>query len=254
MKNGSEVGSSVVSVYQGDISFKPSKLLEFKFSRDNDRRKYSFYELLYFRNGKRVNEPSHILDEQFGLDYIPASPILAKNINIKNQEEHKNLKVVSAPQQIQDLYSFVEELSLEPKLENAINSSIVTPFHIKNGFPQGILNHLFYLKNKYRYTYCLNSNEEKLRSYQNIIDNRKGYIRLQIIKPNGTAPGSNAVMEIWPPFCCSTIHDHGDAFGLVKVLSGSIYVENFHYLCPKGEKPTPYIRNLYEKGGYTWMS
>lgn len=35
---------------------------------------------------------------------------------------------------------------------------------------------------------------------------------------------------MWPPFNCSGIHNHGDSFGLIKVLAGTITVQNFSEL------------------------
>lgn len=60
-----------------------------------------------------------------------------------------------------------------------------------------------------------------------IYENRAGYIRLELLPHEGLGPGSMAVLEIWPPYHCSSIHNHGDAFGLIKVLSGSIRVQNY---------------------------
>lgn len=35
----------------------------------------------------------------------------------------------------------------------------------------------------------------------------------------GTGPGGMAVLEIWPPHCSSPTHNHGEAYGLIKVLA-----------------------------------
>ena len=64
------------------------------------------------------------------------------------------------------------------------------------------------------------SNKEDLVKY--ITKERTGYIRLEMVEADGSAPGSKAVLEIWPPFHCSPVHNHGDAYGVIKVLSGAI--------------------------------
>ena len=60
------------------------------------------------------------------------------------------------------------------------------------------------------------------------------------------------VVEIWPPWCCSIVHNHGEAFGVVKPLAGSIRVQNFHRLGFGSDKP--YAEFTYHTGSYTWMS
>lgn len=40
----------------------------------------------------------------------------------------------------------------------------------------------------------------------------------------GNAPGGMAVVEVWPPYNCSMVHNHGDAYGLIKVQSGILQV------------------------------
>ena len=48
------------------------------------------------------------------------------------------------------------------------------------------------------------------------------YIRVSVGLPCGTSPGIPYVMEIWPPGHFSPIHNHGNAFGVVRLLHGSI--------------------------------
>ena len=45
-----------------------------------------------------------------------------------------------------------------------------------------------------------------------------------MLEHEATGPGAMAVLEIWPPFCCSPIHNHGEAFGLIKVIANEICV------------------------------
>lgn len=60
-----------------------------------------------------------------------------------------------------------------------------------------------------------------------IYKTRSGYLRFEVVPTEGLSPGSPAVFEIWPPYYCSSIHNHGEAEGLIKVLGGAIRVENF---------------------------
>ena len=59
---------------------------------------------------------------------------------------------------------------------------------------------------------------------------RPNYLRLELLPHAGLGPGSMAVLEIWPPYNSSILHNHGEAYGLIKVLTGSIRVENFNEL------------------------
>lgn len=58
------------------------------------------------------------------------------------------------------------------------------------------------------------------------------YIRVSVGLPSGCSPGIPYVLEIWPPGHFSPIHNHGNAFGIVRLLHGSITSEHplFPYL------------------------
>ena len=123
------------------------------------------------------------------------------------------------------------------ELQFAIHHSLVTPYgYSLNDTPLGIMNHLYKLKCGKEYKefkpFTNDKNNKKVfqskdQMLDDIYSNRAGYIRLELLPHEGLGPGSMAVMEIWPPYHCSSIHNHGDAYGLIKVLSGSIRVQNF---------------------------
>ena len=50
-----------------------------------------------------------------------------------------------------------------------------------------------------------------------IYKNREDYIRLELLPHEGMGPGSMAVLEVWPPYNCSIVHNHGEAYGIIKV-------------------------------------
>lgn len=54
---------------------------------------------------------------------------------------------------------------------------------------------------------------------------RQCYIRVSVGLPSGCSPGIPYVLEIWPPGHFSPIHNHGNAFGVVRMLHGSITSE-----------------------------
>ena len=42
-------------------------------------------------------------------------------------------------------------------------------------------------------------------------------------RARGTSPGEPFVLEIWPPGHYSPIHDHGLAYGVTRMLHGSLH-------------------------------
>ena len=38
---------------------------------------------------------------------------------------------------------------------------------------------------------------------------RPNYIRLELLPHEGLGPGSMAVLEVWPPYNSSILHNHG---------------------------------------------
>jgi predicted metal-dependent enzyme (double-stranded beta helix superfamily) len=64
---------------------------------------------------------------------------------------------------------------------------------------------------------------------------------MEILPHEGLSPGSMAVLEIWPPYSCSPIHNHGHAYGLIKILSGQVRVQNFKELTFDDFTAKPYL-------------
>ncbi|CCM00576.1 uncharacterized protein FIBRA_02611 [Fibroporia radiculosa] len=79
------------------------------------------------------------------------------------------------------------------------------------------------------------------------------YLRITIGRDMGDSPGIPYVLEIWPAGHYSPIHDHGDAFAVIKVLYGSIHVYYFDSLDPPGPQ---HIANpaVLKAGDITWLS
>ncbi len=50
------------------------------------------------------------------------------------------------------------------------------------------------------------------------------YLRLTMGNPQGSAPGHNYVIEVWPPGHYSPIHSHSSTYAVIRVLSGEILV------------------------------
>jgi hypothetical protein len=81
------------------------------------------------------------------------------------------------------------------------------------------------------------------------------YIRVSVGLPSGCSPGIPYVLEIWPPGHFSPIHNHGNAFGIVRMLHGSITSERplFPYPVtnPASVCPTPCVLEMRSPGDFS---
>lgn len=77
------------------------------------------------------------------------------------------------------------------------------------------------------------------------------YLRVTLGLDEGRSPGIPYVMEIWPAGHQSPIHNHGEAYAVIKVLHGEIHSSYFKDL--KEDKPIPYRVEKFEAGNVTWM-
>ena len=142
----------------------------------------------------------------------------------------------------------------------AIHNSLTTPYGYYKGWQIGVLNHMFKIKSKRHYEPInfkkvvdgkeVDKSPDEIK--EEIYKKRAGYLRFEVIPTEGLSPGSPAVFEIWPPYHCSSIHNHGDADGLIKVLGGAIRVENFKNLSHQENKP--YMVSNYRENNYTWLT
>ncbi|CAF1096652.1 unnamed protein product [Rotaria sp. Silwood1] len=78
------------------------------------------------------------------------------------------------------------------------------------------------------------------------------YLRITIGHPDGKAPGHAFVVEVWPPGHYSPVHNHSNAYGIIKVLSGRILVKIYPELALNVRQHPP-IETILEKGQVTWM-
>ncbi|BDA44750.1 hypothetical protein COCOBI_06-2280 [Coccomyxa sp. Obi] len=80
---------------------------------------------------------------------------------------------------------------------------------------------------------------------------KQSYLRVSVGVPSGCSPGIPYVLEIWPSGHFSPVHNHGNAFGIVRILHGSITARTFNkHLTCEG----PLQEALLTKGDITWFS
>ncbi|KAF8069883.1 RmlC-like cupin domain-containing protein [Lyophyllum atratum] len=78
------------------------------------------------------------------------------------------------------------------------------------------------------------------------------YLRITLGSDEGNSPGVPFVMEIWPSKHRSPIHDHGEAYAVIKVLHGEINASYFTKLDHKsGIKLEPDF--TFQKDQVTWI-
>jgi hypothetical protein len=78
------------------------------------------------------------------------------------------------------------------------------------------------------------------------------YLRITYGERLGNAPGHSYVIEIWPPGHYSPIHNHSNAYGIIRVLHGRLLVKNYPQLTTNSVQYPP-IEQLLEEGHVIWM-
>ena len=81
----------------------------------------------------------------------------------------------------------------------------------------------------------------------------KTYLRVTLGMDRGNSPGIPYVLEIWPKKHGSPIHNHGNAYAVIKVLHGglTIHVYNKHTDSEKDKELTKFD---VKQGDVTWIS
>ncbi|EIE21521.1 hypothetical protein COCSUDRAFT_56736 [Coccomyxa subellipsoidea C-169] len=83
------------------------------------------------------------------------------------------------------------------------------------------------------------------------VPRRQSYLRVSVGVPCGCSPGIPYVLEIWPAGHFSPVHNHGNAFGIVRILHGSITARTYNkHLACEG----PLQEAVLTKGDVTWFS
>jgi hypothetical protein len=60
---------------------------------------------------------------------------------------------------------------------------------------------------------------------------KQSYLRVSVGLERGCSPGIPYVLEIWPAGHFSPVHNHGNAFGIVRILHGSIKSSPLNFMC-----------------------
>lgn len=82
----------------------------------------------------------------------------------------------------------------------------------------------------------------------------ESYLRVGLGPHRGNSPGIPYVLEIWPSKHYSPIHNHGNAYAIIKVVHGGLTVRVFnkHDIANQGAKPLKEVD--IHKGDVTWIS
>jgi hypothetical protein len=175
----------------------------------------------------KVKEKTCLIDP-FVMDYGPL--IIDKNMPRRVGDlQNNDLTIVDLKEispEIERLYSKIKELYIEKIEIDAIDYS------------------------------CKN---EKCILYKILIEKKKSYIRIPLGPNFNKQPGQPYVLEIWPAGKSSSIHNHGNAVAIIKVLYGIIKVELFNSFEIKNnpyqkEMPKPINILTLKAGDITWMT
>ena len=154
------------------------------------------------------------------------SPFVLDSSQSSLEELDQNNYILSGslPAACQELYQNIsgENVKLDEKLSKAIAYSLNTK------------NMILYEKLK-----------EKPEGFQ--------YLRITLGVSRGDSPGIPYVLEIWPQGTHSPIHNHGNAYAVIKVLYGAIDV-NIYNKPMQGKTESLKHFSLTEEGQVTWIS
>lgn len=80
------------------------------------------------------------------------------------------------------------------------------------------------------------------------------YLRVTVGIDRGSSPGIPYVLEIWPPNSASPIHNHGNAYAVIKVLHGEIKVTIYNKTWNDEEAQEELMNFTAIQGDVTWLS
>ena len=162
------------------------------------------------------------------------SPFVLDSSKATLPELANNRFVLSAtlPETCQELFANVAspDVALDwpysiPRLSDAINYSISTEGKILN---------------------------EKL--WEKSQDHGMSYLRVTLGPNRGSSPGIPYVLEIWPAKSESAIHNHGNAYAVIKVLHGAIKVTIYNKTWKSEDSQQELTSFTAKQGDVTWIS
>ena len=81
-----------------------------------------------------------------------------------------------------------------------------------------------------------------------------GYLRVTVGHDRGASPGVPYVLEIWPKGSESPIHNHGNAYAVIKVLYGEINITVYNKTWKDASTQEKLNSFVAKKGDVTWLS
>lgn len=85
-------------------------------------------------------------------------------------------------------------------------------------------------------------------------DGGMSYLRVTLGTHRGFSPGIPYVLEIWPAGCESPIHNHGNAYAVIKVLHGAIKVTIYNKTWNSEDTQQELSSFTAKQGDVTWIS
>ena len=85
-------------------------------------------------------------------------------------------------------------------------------------------------------------------------DHGMSYLRVTLGPNRGSSPGVPYVLEIWPANSESPIHNHGNAYAVIKVLHGAIKVTIYNKTWNSEDKQQELTSFTAKQEDVTWIS
>eukprot|EP01132_Coremiostelium_polycephalum_P008490 gene8490-10435_t len=162
---------------------------------------------------------------------IQLPPFVAPHdgISLEDIEAGVLTSIGNLPTECQNLYAVVagNKVTLDPLVATAIQKSLTST--------TGAL-----------YKKCVQKAQEHHTKLT------ETYLRVTLGLDMGYSPGVPFVLEIWPSGHESPIHQHSDAYAVIKVLSGEIHCQYFSDLRP--EVLTPYMECNFTQNQITYLT
>ncbi len=168
----------------------------------------------------------------------PTPPVIAPfaTVTMDQVAKDEGIAITQMPPESQVLYGTVGGPAFQldtpdfPDFAEAINYSIVTPGCI-----------------------CYEKLAEKFADSPFSKDPHENYLRVTLGHSYGDSPGIPYVLELWPMGNFSPIHNHSDAYAVIKVLHGTIWVQVFAEFSTSWPDAAN-VEYEFPADGVTWLS
>jgi hypothetical protein len=241
--------------------------------------KWETYWLSYFKDKSMVKygvgevRPSFFMleftisaEENSVFAEIQHLHIKLNNENRLNQigDLRNNVKIVIGPEPV----TFEPAVLVLPlpsfTLEHASHHTALTPVSLDQPCRELYESVINFPLNDLEFSQLTKAIEESIKTpdfwcYKKLREKSRGtleatYLRITVGQLEGRSPGHRYVVEIWPPGHYSSIHNHSNVYGIIRVLYGTVTVKLYPSLSVATHEDHTYIEKVFTEGQVTWIS